>query len=462
MPSTIEIFCCYARKDQPLLQSLKAHLMPLQWQGLITIWSDTDINAGAEWEEEIKKHLNTAQIVLLLVSPDFMASEYCYSKELKRAMERHEQHEARIIPIVLRPTYWKGAPFDRTQMLPINAKPVTSWHNEDEALYDVVEQISTVVKDLLITRSLSEASTLSDEHHHERALVIYEQVLRLEPAYALAHLGKGETLLALGRYEESLQAYERAIQADPNVADGRIYRSKAQALSHLQRYEESLLAYDEAIARTPEQASFYREKADVLLHLQRYPQALAMYEQALRVAPTVAEYAVLVGDLLLKLGRLEQPLEQYEQALRLQPGDAELFEKKGNALFALQRYEEALAAYEDALCIEPRMEYSERKGRALLALQRYAEALAFYDQCLTPEGEHDPTPYHGKGKALFGLGRYEDTLAAYEQALRLDTTDPELDHDKGIVHEQLAQQAYEMERQLQLRSPESPRLSSGG
>ena len=51
----IEIFCCYARKDQPLLQSLKTHLMPLQWQGLITIWSDTDINAGVEWEEEIKK-----------------------------------------------------------------------------------------------------------------------------------------------------------------------------------------------------------------------------------------------------------------------------------------------------------------------------------------------------------------------------------------------------------------------
>src|SRR5438105_3937697 len=147
MTSTIEIFCCYARKDQSLLQSLKTHLMPLQWQGLITIWSDTDINAGMEWEEEIKKHLDTAQIILLLISPDFMASEYCYSKEMQRAMQRHELGEAYVIPILLRPTYWKGAPFEKLQLLPTNAKPVIdqSWHTQDNELYDVAEHISTVV-----------------------------------------------------------------------------------------------------------------------------------------------------------------------------------------------------------------------------------------------------------------------------------------------------------------------------
>ena len=125
MISTIEIFCCYAREDQELLRNLQKHLMPLQRQGLITIWSDTDINAGATWEEEIDKHLNTAHIILLLVSPDFMASEYCYSKEMKQAMQRHERGEARVIPIILRPTYWKGAPFDKLQALPANARPVT-------------------------------------------------------------------------------------------------------------------------------------------------------------------------------------------------------------------------------------------------------------------------------------------------------------------------------------------------
>lgn len=79
MPSTIEIFCCYAREDQTLLEHLKKHLMLLQWRGLVSIWSDTNINAGDEWEKAIHAHLDTAHIILLLISPDFMASEYCLS-----------------------------------------------------------------------------------------------------------------------------------------------------------------------------------------------------------------------------------------------------------------------------------------------------------------------------------------------------------------------------------------------
>ena len=109
MTQPVEIFCCYAREDQVILRQLLAHLKPLQRQGLITIWSDLDINVGAEWEQAINEHLNTAQIILLLVSPDFLASDYAYSKEMKRAMERHENREAYVIPIILRPAYWGRA-----------------------------------------------------------------------------------------------------------------------------------------------------------------------------------------------------------------------------------------------------------------------------------------------------------------------------------------------------------------
>ena len=149
MTSPLEIFCCYAREDQPLLKKLRIHLAPLQRQGLITIWCDTDINAGAEWEKDIKKHLNTAQIILLLISPDFMASDYCYSTEMQRALERHERKEARVIPIIFRPTMWKGAPFDKLQMLPTNAKPVRNWPTEDDALNDVAEGIRKIVEEIL-------------------------------------------------------------------------------------------------------------------------------------------------------------------------------------------------------------------------------------------------------------------------------------------------------------------------
>src|SRR2546425_6936853 len=97
----LEIFCCYAHEDEALLNKLKTHLKPLQRQGLIDIWYDRDITAGTEREREIDSHLNTAQIILLLISPDFMASDYYYSVEMKRALGRHESGEARVIPVIL-------------------------------------------------------------------------------------------------------------------------------------------------------------------------------------------------------------------------------------------------------------------------------------------------------------------------------------------------------------------------
>ena len=143
----VEVFCCYARKDQSLLLELKTHLTPLQREGLITLWADVDINAGAEWEEEIHHHLNSAQIILLLISPDFIASEYCYSIEMQRAIERHERGEAQVIPVILRPVSWQRMPFGKFQALPTNAVPVTSgkWHSQDDAFYEVAEGIRGAV-----------------------------------------------------------------------------------------------------------------------------------------------------------------------------------------------------------------------------------------------------------------------------------------------------------------------------
>jgi hypothetical protein len=121
----VNIFCSYAREDEPLLKKLKAHLYPLQRSGLIDVWYDRDISAGSDWEKQIKERLNTAHIILLLVSPDFMASDYCYGIEMQRALERHEQGEAQVIPIIVRPVYWQDV-LGKLQALPRNAIPVVS------------------------------------------------------------------------------------------------------------------------------------------------------------------------------------------------------------------------------------------------------------------------------------------------------------------------------------------------
>ena len=149
MKDKVDIFFCYARKDKKFLEEIKTHLMPLQRLELAKVWHDADISPGSEWEEEISKHLNTADIILLLISPDFMASEYCYSKEMVQAMERHERGEARVIPVILRAIYWQEAPFGKLQALPKDAQPITKWQDRDEALFDVAETIRMVVQDLI-------------------------------------------------------------------------------------------------------------------------------------------------------------------------------------------------------------------------------------------------------------------------------------------------------------------------
>ncbi len=144
-----EIFFSYAHADEKLRKQLEKQLSLLQLQGLITGWHDRMVRAGTEWEDEIDSHLNTATIILLLISPDFMASGYCYGIEMKRAMERHQAGEAHVIPVILRPVFWKRAPFGKLQALPKNAKPVTLWQNRDEAFFDVAEGIRNAVEKLI-------------------------------------------------------------------------------------------------------------------------------------------------------------------------------------------------------------------------------------------------------------------------------------------------------------------------
>ena len=91
---SVKVFCCYAHEDEAFLNKLQAHLSPLRREGLLELWSDRDISAGAEWQHEIEERLDEADIILILVSPDFMNSDYCYGIEMKRALERHLIGEA--------------------------------------------------------------------------------------------------------------------------------------------------------------------------------------------------------------------------------------------------------------------------------------------------------------------------------------------------------------------------------
>src|SRR5436309_1815128 len=144
----IEVFISYSHQDQALRQKLDNHLANLKRQKIITSWYDGDIKPGEDLQPQIIEHLNKAQIILLLVSADFMASDFCYSIELKEAIARHDANQARVIPILLRPTDWQGAPFSKLKMLPTDAKAVTRWPTLDDAFVDVLKGIRAAIDDL--------------------------------------------------------------------------------------------------------------------------------------------------------------------------------------------------------------------------------------------------------------------------------------------------------------------------
>jgi hypothetical protein len=148
----LRIFCSYSHKDEEYANDLRDSLRGLERQGLIEWWHDREIVPGWEWEEAIDKHLRTADVILLLLSRAFMASDYVYEREIGVAVERHNRGEARVIPVIARPADWKWASFGKLQALPKDAKPIPGWQNPDDAWLDVTQGVRRAVEALLRER----------------------------------------------------------------------------------------------------------------------------------------------------------------------------------------------------------------------------------------------------------------------------------------------------------------------
>lgn len=141
----VKVFLSYAHEDEPLKNQLDIHLSLLKRLAVIETWSDQEIVAGHDWEPTLWAEFEAADVILLLISANFLASDFCYREEMGRALERHDRGQTRVIPILIRACDWEGAPFGRLQVLPKRAEPVTSWPNHDEAWTNVAKGISGAI-----------------------------------------------------------------------------------------------------------------------------------------------------------------------------------------------------------------------------------------------------------------------------------------------------------------------------
>lgn len=140
------LFFSYSHADEDLRDKLEVHLAMLKHQGFIDTWHDRRILAGDDLDSAISAQLDMADVILLLVSSDFLASRYCYDIEMRRAIERHSTGEARVIPVILRHCDWHAAPFGKLMATPRDARPIKSWPDIDEAFLDVVQSIKKALK----------------------------------------------------------------------------------------------------------------------------------------------------------------------------------------------------------------------------------------------------------------------------------------------------------------------------
>jgi hypothetical protein len=144
----IRLFYSYSSADEEYRKRLETSLVMLKrFEGLMG-WHFRKIIAGEEWDKEIKGELEKADIILLLISPDFLVSDYCFDIEVKRAIEKHEEGSASVVPVILRQCDWKHekSPIKILQGVPENGIPISLWPDQDVAYQDITEKLKLLIK----------------------------------------------------------------------------------------------------------------------------------------------------------------------------------------------------------------------------------------------------------------------------------------------------------------------------
>lgn len=244
---------------------------------------------------------------------------------------------------------------------------------------------------------------------------------------------KGASLDPLGRYEEAIACYDKALEIDPSLASA--WSNKGNSLHNLGRYEQAVACHDKAVEIDPSLANAWSNKGVTLGVLGRYEEAIACYDKALEIDPDLASAWSNKGNSFEHLGRYEEAVACHDNALEIDPRLAGAWTNKGKSLYALSRYEEAVACYDKALEIDPRdADAWSNKGASLTPLGYFVEAITCYNKALEID-PHLAAAWSNKGASFQLLGSYEKAVACYDKALETDPRVADVWFNKAIAEE---------------------------
>ncbi|MCZ8101867.1 MAG: toll/interleukin-1 receptor domain-containing protein [Microcystis aeruginosa Ma_OC_H_19870700_S124] len=226
--TSVKLFISYSHRDEALRQHLDKHLASLKRQKVIDSWHDRKLEAGMEWANKIDENLNQADIILLLISPDFIYSNYCSEIEMEQAIKQHDAGEAIIVPIILEPCDWKWLAVSKYQAFPKDAKPITTWNNENEAFLDVIQGIRLVAERLFEQRQqkFKEKKAAQDQY-----LKKVEEILS----------SNGEISIPAQDTLDELREELKLTSEEAEELQNRAFEPYKKYKEHLQKYEKTFL-----------------------------------------------------------------------------------------------------------------------------------------------------------------------------------------------------------------------------
>lgn len=462
--SPVNVFISYAHKDASFCKELEKHLKTLQRERLISTWHDREIIAGEEFEKEINRHLNQAGIILLLISSDFIASDYHWTVEVTRALERRALGYASVIPVLLRHVDWETPPIKDLSPLPKNRKPVNSdhWKDQDAAFLEIAKGIREEIKRLYMSPDDSNMGAKHEETITFKFPQTYPQIddssendTTLELKLSLSEIvygvekrvtledhtivvtvpsnsAPGERLRLRGKGPLNLVTQKRGDLYLKLIADsGEIY--SIQDYKHrLYQFEKEmnraiqlefplskkrlkgLVRYQKKLNLKEEDAHFIQERVNRIEFTNRENKATVLINEAAHFAQ---------GD-NTPYDELQEAVDKCKAALTYTPGNAYAFNVLGQALTWQGKLEEAVHAYEKSIELSPKdgkifffLGISlERQGKTDEAINAYRNAIE-----LNPKGSFfTASAYHNWAMILLIQGNLQEAINICYKALQVN------------------------------------------
>ena len=268
---------------------------------------------------------------------------------------------------------------------------------------------------------LNRSVALSDLGRYDEAIISYDKAMEIKPDDHQAWHARSHALDKLERDEDAIASIDKALEIKPD--DHQAWNYRGAALYNLGRYDEAITSYDKALEIKSDYHVAWLNRSVALSDLGRYDEAIISYDKAMEIKPDDHQAWHARSHALDKLERDEDAIASIDKALEIKPDDHQAWNDRGNALFNLGRYEDAIADYNKALEIKPDYHVAWcSRGNALGKLGRDEDAIASFDKALEIKPDYDQAWYR-RGNALFNLGRYEDAIADYDKALEIKPDD---------------------------------------